>query len=90
VDTVDAELDRLISKRASQDRRPDRDEQEELWKESVRAYTARRDEEMRAAWCSHHEGQAARLRAALASLIIHHEEQAAKLMDAPEPQRKES
>jgi hypothetical protein len=27
-DGVDAEIDRLISKRASQDRRPDRDEQE--------------------------------------------------------------
>ena len=37
-DTVDAELDRLISKRASQDRRPDPDEREELWKASVRAY----------------------------------------------------
>jgi hypothetical protein len=36
-DTVDAELDRLISKRASQDRRPDEDEHEELWKASVRA-----------------------------------------------------
>jgi len=47
-DTVDAELDQLISKRASQDRRPDEDEHEELWKESVRAYTARRREEMRA------------------------------------------
>ena len=48
-DAVDAELDRLISKRASQDRRPDPDEQEELWKASVRRYTARRREEMRAA-----------------------------------------
>jgi hypothetical protein len=57
-DTVDAEFDRLISKRASQDRRPDPDEQEELWKESVRAYTARWREEMRAAWTSFHEGQA--------------------------------
>jgi hypothetical protein len=41
--------DRLVSKRASRDRSPDEDEQEELWKESVRAYTARRREEMRAA-----------------------------------------
>ena len=48
-DTVDAELDRLISKRASQDRRPDEDEQEKLWKASGRAYTAHRREEMRAA-----------------------------------------
>lgn len=47
---VEAELDRLIEKRAS--REPDPDEQEELWKESVRRYTARRRGEMRAAWAS--------------------------------------
>jgi hypothetical protein len=81
-DTVDAELDRLISKRASQERRPDPDEQEELWKESVRAYTARRREEMRAAWCEYHQGQAARLRAVFEPLIARHEEQAVKLMEA--------
>ena len=81
-DTVDAELDRLISKRASQDRRPDPDEQEELWKESVRAYTARRREEMRAAWCEYHQGQAVRHRAVLEALIARHEEQAVKLMEA--------
>jgi hypothetical protein len=66
-------LDRLISKRASQDRRPDEEEQEELWKASVRTYTARRREEMRAAWCEHHQGQAVRLRATLQALIEHHE-----------------
>jgi hypothetical protein len=81
-DTVDAELDRLISKRASQDRRPDPDEQEELWKESVRAYTARRREEMRAAWCEYHQGQAVHLRAVFEPLIARHEEQAVKLMEA--------
>jgi hypothetical protein len=81
-DTVDAELDRLISKRASQDRRPDPDEQEELWKESVRAYTARGREEMRAAWCEYHQGQAVRHRAVLEALIARHEEQAVKLMEA--------
>jgi hypothetical protein len=52
-DTVGAELDRLISKRASQDRWPDPDEQEEAWKASVRAYTARRQEENRLAWCEY-------------------------------------
>jgi hypothetical protein len=81
-DTVDAELDRLISKRASQDRRPDPDEQEELWKASVRAYTARRHEEIRAAWCEHHQGQAARLRATLEALIARHEEQAERYRDS--------
>ena len=80
-DAVDAELDRLISKRASQDPWPDPDEQEELWKASVRAHTARKREQMRAAWCEHHQGQAARLRATLEALIARHEEQAALLED---------
>jgi len=80
-DTVDAELDRLISKRASQDRRPDPDEQEEIWKASVRLYNGRRREELRAAWCEHHQGQAARLRATLEALIARHETQAALLED---------
>jgi hypothetical protein len=81
VDTVDAELDRLISKRASQDRTPDPDEREEAWKASVRRYNARRREEMRAAWCEYHQGQAARHRAVLETLIARHEGEAAKLMD---------
>ena len=83
-DSVDAELDRLISKRASQDRRPDRDEQEESWKASVAAYYERQEAERRAAWCDHHQGQAARLRATLEALIARHEEQAAKLEDGKE------
>jgi type II secretory ATPase GspE/PulE/Tfp pilus assembly ATPase PilB-like protein len=83
VDTVDAELDRLISKRASQDRRPDPDEQEELWKESVGRYTARRREEMRAAWCEHHQGQAVRLRTVLEELIAGHEQQAERYRNQP-------
>jgi type II secretory ATPase GspE/PulE/Tfp pilus assembly ATPase PilB-like protein len=82
-DTVDAELDRLISRRASQDRRPDPDEQEELWKASVRAYNARQQEENRQAWCEHHQGQAARLRATLEALIAAHEEQAERYRDQP-------
>jgi hypothetical protein len=51
--SVDVELDRLISRRASQDRRPDPDEREELWKASVRLYNARRREENRQAWCDY-------------------------------------
>jgi hypothetical protein len=80
VDTVDTELDRLISKRASQDRRPDPDEQEEIWKASVRRYTARRREKMRAAWCEYHQEQAARHRAVLEALIARHEEKARELL----------
>ena len=82
-DTVDAELDRLISKRASQDRQPDPDEQEELWKASVRRYNARLQEENRQAWCEHHQGQAARLRTVLEALIALHEEQAEKYREQP-------
>jgi hypothetical protein len=81
VETVDLELDRLISRRASQDRRPDPDAEHELWKASVRAYTAQRREEMRAERREYHEGQAARHRAVLEALIARHEEQAAKLID---------
>ena len=61
-DTVDAEFDRLISKRASQDRRLDPDEQEELWKASVRRYNARRQEENRLAYCAYFGRLAARVR----------------------------
>jgi hypothetical protein len=68
-DTAGAELDRLISKRASHDRRPDPDEQEELWKSSVRAYIACRREELRVAWASYHEGQAERHRRTLQDLV---------------------
>ena len=78
-DAVEAELNRLIEKRST--REMDSDEQEELWKGSVRAYTVRRREEMRTAWCEYHQGQAARHRAVLESLIARHEEEAAKLMD---------
>jgi len=56
-------LDRLIAKRTSQERRLDPDEQEELWKASVRRYNARRREENRLAWCDHFERLAACLRA---------------------------
>jgi hypothetical protein len=61
--SVDVELDRLISRRASQDRRPVPDEREELWKASVRLYNARRREENRQAWCDYFGLLAASLRA---------------------------
>jgi hypothetical protein len=78
-DTVDVELDRLISKRASQDRTEDPDEREELWRESVRRHNERVREENRAAWCEYHQGQAERHRRTLEELVAHHETQAAKL-----------
>jgi hypothetical protein len=79
-EAVDEELDRLIAKRASQDRRPDPDEQHERWKASVRAYNARQPEAMRRAWCEYHRAQAERLRRAVAPLIAFHEGRAAELL----------
>jgi hypothetical protein len=74
-EAVEAELDRLIERRS---RQKDPDEESELLRESVRAYTVRRREEMRAAWREYHQGQAERHRAILKGLVAHHEEEAAK------------
>jgi hypothetical protein len=88
-DTVDAELDRLISKRASQDRRPDPDEQEELWKASVRTYEEKRRQMARLEWHAFHCGQAERHRRTLEELIRYHETQAPtfSIIGAPPPDR---
>jgi hypothetical protein len=75
---VEKELDAMIERRARKGDL-DPDEREELWKASVRAFTARRREELRAAWCEHHLGQAARLRTTLEALIARHEDEAARL-----------
>ena len=85
---VEAELTAFIERR-SRKGDVDPDEQEELWKASVRTYTARRREEIRAAWCKHHQGQAERLRATLEALIARHEDEAAKLRDVPDLRRKD-
>ena len=77
---VEKELDSMIQRRARKGE-VDSGGQEELWKASVRAYTARRREEMRAAWASYHEGQTERHRRTLQALITHHEKQAAKLCE---------
>ena len=60
-DTAATELDRLIERRSS--RETDADEREELWKESVRRYNARRREENRQAWCDYFARLAGSLRA---------------------------
>jgi hypothetical protein len=77
---AEKQLDVLIERRARKGE-VDPDEREELWKVSVRAYTACRREDMRAAWTSYHEGQAERHRRTLEGLIAHHEAQAAKLCE---------
>lgn len=77
-EAVEGELDAFISRRAS--RAPDPDEQEELWKTSVRAHNARLRDENRAAWCDYHRGQADALRRTLEELITRHEAEAERLM----------
>jgi hypothetical protein len=75
---VEKELDAMIERRS---RKKDPDEESEHWKESIRRYTARRREEMRAAWCEYHQGQAERLRRTVEPLIAFHEARAALLED---------
>jgi hypothetical protein len=75
---VEKELDAMIERRFRKGE-VDPDEREELWKESVRSYTARKRQEKRAAWCEHHRGQAARLRTTLEALIARHEDEAERL-----------
>ena len=80
---VEKELNAMIERR-SRKGEVDPDELEPFYMESVRRYNAHRREEMRAAWCEHHQGQAARLRAVLEVLIARHEEQAERYRDQPE------
>ncbi|MDP9477425.1 MAG: hypothetical protein M3R38_17370, partial [Actinomycetota bacterium] len=77
---VDTELDRLISRRAAQDRRPDPDEQEEIWKASVRRYHDARRSEHREAWRGWHLEQAARIERAAAALVEGHRRRAEELL----------
>jgi hypothetical protein len=73
---TEVELDAFIERRS---RKKDPDEEHELWKESVRRYTACRSEEMRAAWHEYHQDQAERHRTVLESLIARHEAAAERL-----------
>jgi hypothetical protein len=57
---------------------------EPSYAESVSRYNARKREEIRVAWCEHHQVQAERLRATLEALIASHEEQAERYRDQPE------
>jgi hypothetical protein len=75
---AERQLDILIERRA---RQKDPDEENELWRESVRAYEEKRRQMARLEWHAFHCSQAERHRATLRALIDHHEEQAAKLME---------
>jgi len=61
-EAVAKELNNFIERR-SRKGGVDPDEREELWKESVRLYNARRREENRQAWCGYFERLAMSLRA---------------------------
>jgi hypothetical protein len=74
---AERELNAMIERRS---RQKDPDEESELWRESVRAYAARREEELRAAWCQHHQEQAARLKAVLGGLISRHQAEAERYL----------
>jgi hypothetical protein len=81
-ESVEHELNRLIEKRHDQRMTEESHKpSEELWRASVERYNCERERQLRVAWCEYHQGQAARHRAVLESLIARHEEQAAKLMD---------
>jgi hypothetical protein len=79
-EAVESELDRLIERRS---RQKDPDEENELWKESVRRYNDRKQEQLRNEWCEYHQGQAARHRTVLEELIAGHEQQAERYRNQP-------
>ena len=79
-EAADAELMRMIERR-SRKGEVDPNELDPDYMESVRRYTARRREEMRAAWQEYHQGQAARHRTVLESLVSHHEAEAERYRD---------
>ena len=83
-DTVDRDLDRLLSTRASEDTTPDPTVLEASYVESVRRFNARVRAENRAAWSEYHRDAAARHRAVLESLIARHEREAEKLKTSDE------
>lgn len=76
-DQLERELSRIIERRSREE--PDRDEREEAWKASVRAYNASKEAERRAAWATYHVGQASRLRRVMTNLVEHHENKARQL-----------
>ncbi len=78
IEAVEAELDRLVEKRAREAR--DANAIEELWVESVRRHHARRREENAALWRAYHLSQAARLEATAAELARGHRARAEALL----------
>ncbi len=78
-DTVDRDLDRLLSTRASEDTTPDPTVLEASYVESVRLFNARRRDLNRLAWLEYHQDQARRHRCVLEALVARHEREAERL-----------
>ena len=81
---VEKELDTLIERRA-RNGEADPDEQEEIWKESVRRFDEKRRQMARLEWHAFHCGQAERHRRTLEELISYHEMQAKRLLTEGSP-----
>ncbi|MDP9474546.1 MAG: hypothetical protein M3R38_02405 [Actinomycetota bacterium] len=79
--SVDVELDRLISRRALVDRRPDPEEIDAGYQESVRRWRESRRREARAAWHAYHLEQALRIERAAAALVEGHRRRAEELCE---------
>jgi hypothetical protein len=82
MDVVERELDRMIERR-TRNGEHDPDEREELWKESVRRYNARRREENRLAWCDYF----GRLAAGLRSRADEYDHRAKMLIEATDERK---
>jgi Mg-chelatase subunit ChlI len=77
VERVEAELDRIVERRAALAR--DTERVEELWKDSTRAHRERRQEANREAWRCFYLEQAERLERTAAELAASHRARAAML-----------
>lgn len=81
---VEADLDRLITKRHDQRVNKEQGRIEDGWVESVRRYNARQEAAREAARYKYHRDQAERLRRTLEELIARHEAAAERyLRDEP-------
>ncbi len=78
---VEGELDAFIEGRyIKRVKNEGENREEEEWQAIERRHNGARREEMRAAWCEYHQGQAARHRAVLRALIETHEAAAERLV----------
>ena len=77
---IEKELDAMIERR-SRKGEVDRDENEELWKESVKRYNARRREENRLAW----QNYFSRLAGSLRARAEEYDHRAQALMETDQP-----